>query len=80
MEHELQQARVKQLTIAFESFDTNKDGSISLEELKAGLENAFKDLVITKEQAEKLMITFDKSQDGAIQFDEFQGVEAFKNR
>ena len=79
MEAELQQARVKQLSIAFESFDTNKDGSISVEELKAGLENAFKDLVITEEQAAKLMITFDKSKDGAIQLDEFQGAEAFKN-
>lgn len=80
MEAALAQDRVKALTIAFESFDTNKDGSISAEELKTGLEKAFKGLVITPEQASKLMIAFDESNDGAIQFNEFKGVEAFKLR
>ncbi len=74
------QDRVKALTIAFESFDTNRDGSISAEELKMGLEKAFKGLVITPEQASKLMIAFDESNDGAIQFNEFKGAEAFKLR
>ena len=80
MEAALAQDRVKALTIAFESFDTNRDGSISAEELKAGLEKAFKGLEITPEQASKLMIAFDESNDGAIQFNEFKGVDAFKLR
>ena len=80
MEAALAKDRVKALNIAFESFDTNRDGSISVEELKVGLENAFKGLVITPEQASKLMIAFDESNDGAIQFNEFKGVEAFKQR
>lgn len=80
MEAALAQDRVKTVTEAFESFDTNRDGSISVEELQQGLQKAFKNLVITDAQAKKLMIAFDNSGDGAIQLEEFKGIDAFKLR
>ncbi|GAX22598.1 hypothetical protein FisN_14Hh231 [Fistulifera solaris] len=63
----------------FQKFDTNKDGEISLAELKAGLENAFK-LELSEDRVRKLMEAFDKSGDGALQLDEFVGVDRFRNK
>ena len=66
MEAQLAKDRVETLSSAFESFDLDGDGSINVEELKIGLERAFKDFVITTEQAQKLMISFDKSKNCII--------------
>lgn len=61
----------------FSDFDTNKDGSISIEELRNGLERELK-AAVTEEQARQIMAAFDRSGDGALQLDEFKSVDEFK--
>lgn len=80
MEAQLAKERVEALSEAFKSFDTDGDGSIGVDELKLGLQRVFKDFSITNEQAQNLISSFDKSEDGALQLDEFQGPEAIKLR
>jgi HD-GYP domain-containing protein (c-di-GMP phosphodiesterase class II) len=64
---------------AFKKFDTNQDGEITLEELKAGLEKNFK-MDVPEARLQKLMETFDSSGDGALQLEEFVGVNKFRNQ
>ena len=64
---------------AFAKFDTNKDGEISLQELKEGLEKTFK-MELPEKRVKKLMEDFDTSGDGALQLEEFKGVDQFRNR
>jgi Ca2+-binding EF-hand superfamily protein len=54
--------------------DTNKDGSISLQELKDALSTQLES-VVSEEQALKIMSRFDTDGDGSIQLDEFKGTE-----
>lgn len=80
---ELEAERAKQMADAAEKafikFDTNKDGEISLDELKAGLEKSFK-MELPERRVKKLMEDFDTSGDGVLQLDEFKGVDQFRNR
>jgi hypothetical protein len=64
---------------AFQKFDTNKDGKISFEELKEGLEKAFK-TELPEKRVRQLMDDFDKTGEGSIRLDEFVTVEQFRNR
>ena len=66
---------------AFRQFDTNKDGEISVTELKAGLEKALK-TNFSEQRVQELMKEFDASGDGALQLDEFVvvGVDKFRNK
>jgi len=64
---------------AFEKFDINKDGEISLSELKAGLEKEFK-TELSQARVEEIMKAFDESGDGALQLDEFVTVDQFRNK
>lgn len=68
----------KKLAEAFKSFDTNNDGSISLEELRFGLASQLQSM-ISEEQAIKIMKRFDSNGDGSIQLEEFKGIEAFRS-
>lgn len=64
---------------AFRKFDTNQDGEITLEELKAGLEKALK-MDLSEKRVKELMREFDESGDGRLQLDEFVGVDQFRNK
>jgi hypothetical protein len=64
---------------AFRKFDTNQDGGISLNELKAGLEKAFQ-LEVPDRRLEQLMKDYDISGDGKLQLDEFVSVSKFGNK
>lgn len=63
---------------AFRQFDTNQDGEISFDELKAGLEKTLK-TELSDKRVQELMVEFDASGDGALQLDEFVGVDKFRN-
>jgi hypothetical protein len=79
----LEAERAKELAAITEStfrkFDTNQDGEISLDELKAGLEKAFK-MELPDKRVQQLMEGFDISGDGRLQLDEFVGVDKFSNK
>lgn len=64
---------------AFNRFDINSDGEVSLMELKAGLEKELK-TEISEKRVKELMVAFDKSGDGALQLDEFVTVDRFRNQ
>jgi hypothetical protein len=64
---------------AFREFDLNEDGNISVQELKAGLEKTLK-VELSDKRVQELMKEFDDSGDGALQLDEFVGVDTFRNR
>lgn len=64
---------------AFRQFDTNKDGEISVAELKAGLEKVLK-TELSDKRVEQLMKEFDDSGDGSLQLEEFVGVDKFRNK
>lgn len=64
---------------AFRQFDTNKDGEISVIELKQGLEKVLK-TELSEKRVTELMKEFDASGDGVLQLDEFVGVDIFRNK
>jgi hypothetical protein len=64
---------------AFDKFDTNNDGQISVQELKVGLEKAFK-TELPQKRVEQLMQAFDASGDGALQLNEMVTVDQFRNK
>ena len=79
LEAEQAEERAKVARMAFEKFDDNSDGKISLEELKQGLEAALK-TEISQERVQKLMNKFDVSGDGYLQLDEMVSVDQFRNQ
>lgn len=73
-----QQAELNQkLAATFSKLDINKDGSLSVQELKEALSVQLR-LSVSDELAQKVLQKFDTSGDGAIQLDEFKGMDAFK--
>lgn len=56
---------------AFSKFDTNKDGVVAQDELKAGMQRKF-GMDVTESQMAALFDEFDKNKDGVLQIDEFQ--------
>jgi len=64
---------------AFRKFDANKDGEVTLEELKAGLEKAFK-MDVPESRVKNLLEKFDTSGDGSLQLEEFADVDKFRNQ
>ena len=79
LESEQRTVMAKAVENAFDKFDTNNDGQISVEELKAGLEKAFK-TELPQKRVEQLMKEFDASGDGALQLDEMVTVDQFRNK
>merc|ERR1719309_1100468 len=54
---------------AFRRFDTNKDGAISFNELKAGLSNS--GILFTEQEVETVFAVADQDGDGEVSLDEF---------
>lgn len=79
LEAEKQQKLADVAEKAFRAFDQDSDGAISVQELKAGLEKTLK-VELSDKRVEELMKEFDNSGDGALQLDEFVGVDQFRNR
>lgn len=79
LEAEQAEERANVARMAFEKFDDNSDGKISLDELKAGLEASLK-TEISQERVQKLMDKFDVSGDGYLQLDEMVSVDQFRNQ
>lgn len=64
---------------AYAKFDTNSDGQVTLDELKAGLEKAWK-AELPDTRVKQLMDVFDVSGDGVLQVDEFVSIDQFRTR
>lgn len=79
LEAEEKKIMVGKLTEIFNAFDTNKDGQISLQELKEGLTKTLKKTV-NEEQAKAIMKKFDVSGDGNLQLEEFRDIESFRGQ
>mmetsp|Transcript_20771 Transcript_20771/g.41569 ORF Transcript_20771/g.41569 Transcript_20771/m.41569 type:complete len:405 (+) Transcript_20771:95-1309(+) len=63
----------------FATFDTNDDGEVSFDELKAGLESVLK-TELSEKRVQAVMTAFDTSGDGALQLDEFKTIEKFRSK
>jgi hypothetical protein len=74
-----QRVFVENLSQLFNAFDTNKDGKVSVEELKSGLSKVLSQNV-NEGQASKILKQLDTSGDGALQLDEFRGIEIFRSK
>lgn len=79
LEAEQAKERANVARLAFEKFDYNSDGKISVDELKAGLEASMK-TEISQERVQKLMDKFDVSGDGYLQLEEMVSVDQFRNQ
>ena len=79
LEAQQRQAVADAALAAFQKFDTNQDGQISIEELKAGLEKTFK-MELPEKRVQKLPEDFDKTGDNVLDANEFVTVEQFRNR
>ena len=65
----LSSRKIKELRTAFSYFDSNGDGSITVEELKTAVEKV--DLAIDSDQLHEMIHSIDKNKDGKIEFEEF---------
>lgn len=79
LETERQQAAAEATEREFKRLDIDMNGEITLEELKAGLEKVFK-MKVPESRIEQLMTDLDASGDGALQLEEFVGVDRIRNQ
>ena len=63
----------------FRKLDVDQNGSISVQELRQGLAKVFK-TELPEQRARQLVQEFDVNGDGALQLEEFVGVDALRNR
>jgi len=79
LQSDMMEERSNVARIAFEKFDNDSDGNISLAELKSGLQASLK-TEISDERVQKLMNKFDVSGDGYLQLEEMVSVDQFRNQ
>jgi hypothetical protein len=79
LEAERAEELAEQAGKSFRKFDSNKDGEVTLNELKAGLEKLLK-VELPDSRVRKLMEAFDQNSDGVLQLEEFVTIEKFRNR
>jgi hypothetical protein len=79
LEAEKAESMAKAAQMAFDKFDTNRDGNVSLQELKAGLEKQL-ETQLSEIRVKELMLAFDASGDNVLQPDEFVTVGKFRNK
>jgi len=65
--------------LAFEKFDTNVDGRLSIEELKWGLEKTLK-IELSIDRVQKLMDELDVNKDGYLELEEMVSIDKFSKR
>jgi len=65
--------------LAFEKFDTNVDGRLSIEELKWGLEKTLK-IELSIDRVQKLMDELDINKDGYLELEEMVSIDKFSKR
>lgn len=63
----------------FADFDSNRDGVITVKELKEGLEKVLR-IQLSEDQVQKIMIHFDSSGDGLLQLDEFVTIDKLRTQ
>ena len=63
----------------FQLFDTDKSGSVDVDELRDGLKKTIK-LQLSEEEAIRLMNAFDDNGDGLLQPNEFKSVDEFRRK
>jgi hypothetical protein len=79
LEAERAQELANAASMAFEKFDKNNDGEITLPELKLGLEKILK-TELSDERVKIIMNDFDVSGDGKLQVNEMVTVDQFRNK
>jgi hypothetical protein len=65
--------------LAFEKFDTDIDGRLSIEELKSGLEKTL-NIELSIDRVQKLMDEFDVNKDGYLELEEMVSIDKFIKR
>jgi hypothetical protein len=65
--------------LAFEKFDTDVDGRLSIKELKSGLEKTLK-IKLSIDRVQKLMDEFDVNKDGYLELEEMVSIDKFMTR
>jgi hypothetical protein len=65
--------------LAFEKFDTDVDGRLSIKELKSGLEKTLK-IKLSIDRVQKLMDEFDINKDGYLELEEMVSIDKFMTR
>jgi len=69
MAHQLSNEDLEELKNAFEEYDLNKDGSITVEEFKKSLSNV--GIAISDQEANDYIKKMDKNNNGMIEWEEF---------
>jgi hypothetical protein len=79
LEAEKSESMAKAAQMAFDKFDTNRDGTISIQELKIGLEKQL-ETQLSESRVKELMMAFNASGDNVLRPDEFVTVDRFRNK
>jgi len=65
--------------LAFEKFDTDVDGKLTIDELKAGLEKTL-NIQLSHDRVKRLIDEFDVNKDGYLELDEMVTIDKFRSK